>query len=241
MKEVMKFSHPMMSEAHLEAKMDYECRLRGADHPAFPPVVAGGARAKTIHYTDNNQIIKDNEMVLMDAGCEFHGYVSDITRTWPVNGKFTDTQKELYEIILSIQEEMIQLFKAKISLDDMLKIMCCKLGRKLQELGIIPKSVPQEKLAQAAFEMCPHHVSHYLGMDVHDTSLISRSNKLLPGMVVTVEPGIYLSNDTKYPEKYRGLGIRLEDDILITNDGYEVLTSNCPKKVHEIEELFKKD
>ncbi|KAF8783025.1 Xaa-Pro aminopeptidase 3 like protein [Argiope bruennichi] len=238
MREVMKFSHPMIYESHLEAKMDFECRLLGADHAAFPPVVGGADRASVIHYIDNNQIINDNELVLMDAGCEYNGYASDMARTWPVNGKFTPPQREVYEAVLSVQEELIEMLATKLPLDDLMKIMCKKLGKEFQKLNIIPDSVPEEKLAEAGFELCPHHVSHYLGMDVHDTSLISRGIHLQPGMVVTVEPGVYIPKNMAVPEKYKGICIRIEDDVLITSDGYEVLTSDCPKKVAEIEELF---
>ncbi|GBN81247.1 putative Xaa-Pro aminopeptidase 3 [Araneus ventricosus] len=238
MREVMKFSHPMICESHLEAKMDFECRLLGADHAAFPPVVGGADRASVIHYIDNNQIINDNELVLMDAGCEYNGYASDMARTWPVNGKFTPPQREVYEAVLSVQEELIEMLVTKLPLDDLMKIMCKKLGKEFQKLNIIPESVPEEKLAEAGFELCPHHVSHYLGMDVHDTSVISRGIHLQPGMVVTVEPGVYIPKNKEVPEKYKGICIRIEDDVLITSDGYEVLTSDCPKKVDEIENLF---
>ncbi|PRD28031.1 UNVERIFIED_CONTAM: Xpnpep3 [Trichonephila clavipes] len=240
MKEVMKFSHPMVCESHLEAKMDYECRIRGANHLAFPPVVGGADRASTIHYIDNNQIIKDGELVLMDAGCEYHGYTSDMTRTWPVNGKFTDAQKELYGMVLSIQVELIEMCQQKIPLQKLFNIMCIKLGKGLQELGITPQVVSEKDLAEAGYKYCQHHVSHYLGMDVHDTNLISRNIKLLPGMVVTVEPGVYIPKTSLCPERYRGLCVRIEDDILITRDGYEILTDDCPKQIDQIEELFKK-
>ncbi|XP_035208838.1 xaa-Pro aminopeptidase 3-like [Stegodyphus dumicola] len=239
MREVMQFSRPLISEAHLYAKMDYECRMRGADHLAFPPVVAGGDRANTIHYNENNQIINDGDMVLMDAGCECHGYSSDMARTWPVNGKFSEPQKELYEVVLSVQEELIKLCEKKLSLDHLFKVMCENLGKGFQDLGLIPTTASREEVAQAAYEFCPHHVSHYLGMDVHDTNLISRGIKLLPGMVVTIEPGVYVSpNNIKVPEKYRGLCIRIEDDILITEDGFENLTAECPKHIDDIEKLL---
>ncbi|GFT90665.1 xaa-Pro aminopeptidase 3 [Nephila pilipes] len=240
MKEVMRFSHSMICESHLEAKMDYECCIRGANHLAFPPVVGGADRASTIHYIDNNQIINDGELVLMDAGCEYHGYTSDMTRTWPMNGRFTSAQRELYEVVLSVQEDLIKMCQQKIPLNKLFDFMCIKLGKGLQELGIIPVSVTEKDIAEAGYELCRHHVSHYLGMDVHDTCLISRGIELLPGMVVTVEPGVYIPKNSKCPERYRGLCIRIEDDILITRDGYEILTSDCPKHIDQIEELCKK-
>ncbi|KAG8200525.1 hypothetical protein JTE90_000600 [Oedothorax gibbosus] len=241
MKEVMKFSHVDVAEAHLLAKMEYECRMRGANYLAFPPVVAGGDRANTIHYIDSNNIVKGGDMVLMDSGCEYHGYSSDISRTWPVDGKFTDPQRELYQVVLAVQEDLIQLCQTKVPLDNLFEIMCKNLGKAFQKLGVIPKSATEHHLKEAGYELCPHHVGHYLGMDVHDTELISRGIKLQAGMVVTIEPGIYISkSNTKYPEKYRGQCIRIEDDVLITEDGYEVLTADCPKSIHDIEDLCKK-
>lgn len=238
LKEVIKFSKPNVLESHLQAKMKYECCLRGGDYLAFPPVVAGGSRANTIHYIDNNQIVHNNEMVLMDAGCEYGGYCSDLARTWPVSGKFTDSQRELYDLILSIQEHLIGLCAERPSLDHLFRVMCDRLGADLQSLGIIHPNLDKENIAKVAYNFCPHHVSHYLGMDVHDTDVISRGIKLIPGMVITVEPGIYISkDDSSVPEKYRGLCIRIEDDILITEKGVQVLTSACPKNADELERL----
>ncbi|XP_054718279.1 xaa-Pro aminopeptidase 3-like [Uloborus diversus] len=238
MTEVMKFSKPSISEAHLFAKMEFECRMGGADRLSFPPVVAGGDRANTIHYIDNNQLVNDGDMVLVDAGCEYHGYCSDLARTWPVNGRFTSAQKELYEVILSVQKELIHMCEQKPSLDHLFRSMCQSLGKQFQNLGIISKSASIEDVMQIAYNYCPHHVSHYLGMDVHDTSLMSRSIKLQPGMVVTVEPGVYISKtDSRVPERFKGFCIRIEDDILITDEGYEILTANCPKDVSDIEKV----
>nr|AMO02518.1 xaa-pro aminopeptidase 3 [Tityus serrulatus] len=239
MQEVMKSSHPLVTESQLYAKMDFECRIREAEHLAYPPVVAGGTRANIIHYTANNQRILGNEMVLMDAGCEYRGYASDLTRTWPVNGRFTRPQRELYEAILAVQEELIELCASFTSLDQLFHAMCQLIGSKLQELGIVSTNIGKIELGKIAYNYCPHHVGHYLGMDVHDTTLISRSIKLKPGMIITIEPGIYIrENNQRVPSKYRGLGIRIEDDILVTDVGPEVLTAHCPKTIEDIEKLF---
>ncbi|PVD34501.1 hypothetical protein C0Q70_05776 [Pomacea canaliculata] len=225
-----------VNEAHLWAKMDFECRLRGAQYLAYPPVVAGGVRANTIHYIANNQVIADGELVLMDAGCELHGYTSDLTRTWPVNGKFSLPQRELYEATLAVQKACIALCTTTRSLDQIYRQMLVLLGVQLQKIGVLPRTISATDLVKRTRELCPHHVGHYLGMDVHDTASMSRTIQLQPGMIVTIEPGIYVPvNDTLVPKKYRGIGIRIEDNILITEDGPLNLSQKCPKEADEIE------
>ncbi|XP_045468377.1 xaa-Pro aminopeptidase 3 isoform X2 [Harmonia axyridis] len=237
----IKSSFPGINEHEINAKVDYECRLRGAQYLAYPPVVAGGRRANIIHYITNNQIVTDKEMVLMDAGCEYHGYSSDITRTWPIEGRFTKEQRELYDVVLETQKEIIGLCKNLPPLDSLFDSMCKILGKKLQEIGLIPKSLTGTSLFKAAYKFCPHHVSHYLGMDVHDTPSITRNIPIRPGMIVTVEPGIYVQdNNESVPKEYRGIGIRIEDDVLITADGPEVLTDCCPKEVDDILKISSK-
>lgn len=208
---------------------------------AYPPVVAGGANATVIHYVNNNQIVRDGEMVLMDAGCEFGGYTSDITRTWPINGEFSEPQRILYEVLAQVQKELLGCLQhaGGETLDQLFDTMCLKLGKYLQEVGLIPKSAQGVELGRAAYKFCPHHVSHYLGMDVHDTPLISRSIGLTPGMVCTVEPGIYIGKDRRdVPEEFRGLGLRIEDDVLILPDKQiEVLTESCVKDLRQLEAL----
>uniref|UniRef100_A0A0B7B652 Aminopeptidase P N-terminal domain-containing protein n=1 Tax=Arion vulgaris TaxID=1028688 RepID=A0A0B7B652_9EUPU len=239
--EVMKFSKPLVNEAHLWAKMDFECRTRGAEFLAYPPVVAGGARANIIHYITNNQVVNDGEMVLMDAGCEFHGYASDLTRTWPVSGQFTEAQRKLYKVTLRIQEACIRMCTTEYSLDEMFSHMLLLLAAELTQLGIMPPDLSLEQRLYLAQQFCPHHVSHYLGMDVHDTSNISRKIKLQPNMVVTVEPGIYIpETNYKVSPEFRGVGIRIEDNILITESEPVNLSASCPKRIEDIEDLLSK-
>ncbi|KAG1710431.1 Xaa-Pro aminopeptidase 3 [Nymphon striatum] len=239
MKNVMMASHPLATEAVLSAKMEYEVKIRGASYLAFPPVVAGGSRANIIHYIINNQRILPNEMILMDAGCEYHGYSSDMTRTWPVNGKFNPAQAELYESVLMIYKELLKDCFKFVPLNELFRKMIHLIGIKLQELGIISSNLSLNERKQIAFKHCPHHVSHYLGMDVHDTPHISRDIPLKPGMVITIEPGIYIPENCDYaPQKFRGLCVRIENDILITEKGPEVLTESCPMQLKEIEKLF---
>ncbi|ERE85374.1 putative Xaa-Pro aminopeptidase 3 [Cricetulus griseus] len=185
--ETMFASKAPVDEAFLYAKFEFECRARGADILAYPPVVAGGNRSNTLHYVKNNQLIKDGEMVLLDGGCESSCYVSDITRTWPVNGRFTAPQAELYEAVLEIQRACLRLCSPGTSLENIYSMMMTLMGQTLKDLGIMKSS--KENAFKAARKYCPHHVSHYLGMDVHDTPDMPRSLPLQPGMVITIEPG----------------------------------------------------
>ncbi|XP_066251091.1 xaa-Pro aminopeptidase 3 [Euwallacea similis] len=235
--ETMGYSRPGIGENQLFAKVDFECRVRGAEFLAYPPVVAGGSRGTTIHYINNNQLVYGNELVLMDAGCEYHGYASDITRTWPVNGKFTDAQTEIYQIVLDVQKELIELCNKLPTLDALFECMCLLLGKKLQSCGLIAMQPSNNYLMKAAYQLCPHHVSHYLGMDVHDTPSVSRNIKIEPGMVITVEPGIYVTEKSNLPKEYHGIGVRIEDDVLITENGPVVLSRKCPKEIDEIEHI----
>lgn len=233
-------SKPGISEHQIFAKMDYECRMNGAEILAYPPVVAGGNRATTIHYINNNQLVANGDMVLMDAGCEYHGYSSDITRTWPINGKFSPEQRCLYEVVLEVQQELLKMLEDFPSLDKLFDYMCLLLGRRLRDVGLISKNADANYLVRTAFQFCPHHVSHYLGMDVHDTPTVPRSINVMPGMIVTVEPGLYFHDKLRVPKEFHGLGIRIEDDVLITENGPVVLTKNCPKTIEDVEGIATK-
>ncbi|XP_076387021.1 xaa-Pro aminopeptidase 3 [Megachile rotundata] len=236
--KTIEVSKPKMSEHHLFATVDYECRMNDAEFLAYPPVVAAGKNSNIIHYISNNQIIHDGNMVLMDAGCEYHGYSSDVTRTWPINGTFTQKQKVLYEVVLDVQNILIHKLKEFPSLDQLYHDMCSLLGKRLQEITLIPKHLSRTELFSAIHAYCPHHVSHYLGMDIHDTGKISRNLKLQSGMIITVEPGIYVSQKNPFaPAEFYDLGVRIEDDILITENGPVNLTETCPKQINEIEAL----
>ncbi|KAL4658060.1 putative Xaa-Pro aminopeptidase 3 isoform X1 [Arapaima gigas] len=238
-KRTMCMSQGDTDEALLYAKFDFECRAHGANFLAYPPVVAGGNRANTLHYINNNQIIKDGELVLLDGGCEYYGYVSDVTRTWPVNGKFSPAQAELYEAVLEVQMYCISLCCPGTSLDHIYSTMLMLLGQKLRELRIIDKAASEEEARKAARRYCPHHLGHYLGMDVHDTSEMPRSLPLQPGMVVTIEPGsLYISeNDKRCPERFRGLGVRIEDDVVIQDGRPLILSADTPKTIPDIERI----
>ncbi|XP_077984975.1 xaa-Pro aminopeptidase 3-like [Glandiceps talaboti] len=237
---VMKYSKPLVNESDLYARIDYECRVHGAEILAYPPVVAGGNRANTLHYISNNQVVKPDELILMDAGCEYHGYASDVTRTWPVSGRFSLAQRTLYEMVLDVQLKCLKMCSLpNMTLDQIYNAMLKMFGQHLQDLGILPKSFDENVRRKYASIYCPHHVGHYLGMDTHDTPRVARNIKLQPGMVITIEPGVYIPfGDSHAPQDYHGIGIRIEDDVLITDEGAEVLTAKCPKQADDIEKVL---
>ncbi|KAG7281163.1 hypothetical protein CRUP_032866 [Coryphaenoides rupestris] len=236
-RKTMAMTQGEIDEAHIYAKFDFENRVHGANFLAYPPVIAGGNRANTLHYINNNQVIKDGEMVLLDGGCEYYGYVSDITRTWPVNGRFTAAQAELYEAVLEVQQACLSMCAPGVSLDHVYSSMLALLGRQLKRLGVVKDSASDVDVLKAARRYCPHHVGHYLGMDVHDTPELSRSQALQPGMAITIEPGLYISeDDTQAPVRFRGLGVRIEDDVVIRDKGGPlILSSDAPKTIADVE------
>ncbi|XP_069130143.1 xaa-Pro aminopeptidase 3-like isoform X2 [Argopecten irradians] len=239
LEEVMKFSYPGVNEAYLEAKMEFECVLRDAQMLAYPPVVAGGNRGNTIHYTRNNQIVPGGDMILMDAGCEYHGFTSDLTRTWPVSGRFSPVQRRLYEMVLRIQLKVISLCTPEFTLEQVYVYMLHLLGEELVSLGLMKKKDKSSNHAEEIRKFYPHHIGHYLGMDVHDTPTMSRHTKLKPGMIIAIEPGVYIPADrTSVPEQYRGIAIRIEDNLLITESQPIVLSDKCVKDPDHIEEMM---
>ena len=231
----------LLTEAQIGATVDYHCRMNGAQHLAYPPVVAACDNANIIHYTQCNQSVGPDDLILMDAGCELHGYSSDVTRTWPVSGKFSPWQKIIYEIVLDVQQRLIAKIEsrsANLTVDGLYNSMQVMLGEQLMKEGIISETINPGLVTCKANEFCPHHVAHYLGMDVHDTALIPRSIPVQAGMVITIEPGLYLpQKNPDVPKEFRGIGVRIEDDVLITEKGCEVLTEACPRTVQDIEEL----
>ncbi|CAB3368057.1 Hypothetical predicted protein [Cloeon dipterum] len=232
----------VVEESSIAARVEFECRRRGAQHLGYPPVVATGTRTNTIHYVANNNIGAPGDLALMDAGCEYYGYNSDITRTWPLSGSFSGPQRVVYEAVLDVQQKLIKLLDtSRPTLSQLFAEMCRLLGANLKEIGLLPKSVSGNELLSGAHSFCPHHVSHFLGMDIHDTPSISHSLPLQSGMVITIEPGVYIRSDRKdVPAEFRGIGIRIEDDVLITNSGCEVLSAGCPKDVAALEKLMQR-
>lgn len=244
LKDVIQFAKPGMSESLMEAKMSFSCQLRGADRLSFPPVVASGANANVIHYIRNDNVLKHGDLVLMDTGCEYHGYSSDLTRTWPVSGSYSPAQRILYEIVLETQRLCMERFVPGEKLDHIHRFMLKTLARKLRDAGVFLPHVHchlEDSLAPLGQLCCPHHVSHYLGMDVHDSSTMSRVRPLEPNMVVTNEPGLYFPSYLKIAQMvhsdFVGLGMRIEDDVLITSSDPDILTSACPVDIEAMERL----
>ena len=239
LKKTIKASRQLNTEGELLATVEYHQKMGGACRAAYPAVVACGEAACSIHYIKATQRLKKDELVLMDAGCEFHGYTSDITRTWPVSGIFSPHQLRMYEAVLDTQQKLIQAIEpGSTTIDGLYRKMLVFLGKNLLDIGLIGAEEEKHAGTRAA-TFCPHHVSHHLGMDVHDTPSVSKTSPLLPGMVITVEPGCYVPDSMeKVDPAFHGLGVRLEDDILITETGAEILSSACPSSSKDIERLL---
>ena len=243
----MKKSHAGIGEWEIQAIIE-GCFQSNGSHWSYPSIVGGGDNATILHYHANNQPVSDGELVLVDAGCEVEGYASDITRTWPVNGKFSDPQREIYNLVLEAEISGIEACRVGAPWNASHKAAMEVISRGLIELGILNCSFEEamgEDLDGKTRQFFMHGTSHSLGLDVHDVGVTRPGGKgdgrlLEQGMVLTVEPGIYFASwreDVEIPAKYAGIGIRIEDDVLITKDGPVVLTSNCPKQITEIETL----
>lgn len=231
------------TEHSLAAIAEFGCKLDGAAGVSFPPVVAGGPRALVLHYspTPDSPQVTDPDMVLMDFGAEHLGYSSDISRTWPVSGRFADPQRELYEAVLRVQNACLELCTAdgETSLSHIQRQSVALTADELVRLGIFRSEDVKGANALANIRrVFPHSIGHYLGMDVHDTPGVPLNRPLVPGMVITIEPGLYIPDSPDMPSAFRGLGIRIEDDVLVTADGPRILSADCAKTPDEIEALI---
>jgi Xaa-Pro aminopeptidase len=257
----MQTCRPGKWEYEIQAELEKVFRCNGASAPAYSSIVAGGNNAVILHYVDNNALLRAGELLLIDAACEFNGYASDITRTFPINGKFSSAQKDIYDLVLKAQQAAIARAKRGVTLAHLHETVVTVLRKGLIELGVLSPSMinaaAEEKVIKQKSnngkkttpvilrDLFMHGTSHWLGLDVHDVGTIgTRSNigkntPLAPGMVFTVEPGLYFDpEDTRLPKKYRGIGVRIEDDILVTANGHENLTAAVPKTIPEIEKLM---
>ena len=241
--EAMGFCKADKNEYQLQAEIEYNFKKKGAYSDAYTSIVACGDSANTLHYIDNNKPLVDGELILIDAGCEYDYYASDITRTIPVNGKFSVAQRELYNMVLDVQLKIVEMIKPNIKRTKLQKKSEELLCKGMIELGILKgdfKELIKEKKHKQYY---PHGIGHWMGIDVHDECPYKDENGeeilLQEGMVLTIEPGIYCNkNDKTIPKKYRGIGIRIEDDILVTKDGYENLSVGIAKTIKEIESIF---
>ncbi|EGG21158.1 peptidase M24 family protein [Cavenderia fasciculata] len=254
-KDTMKFVKPGMNEYQASAFFEFSVKNRGAQRMSYPPVVAGGNNANTLHYISNNMLLKSGDLLLMDAGCEFWGFTSDITRTFPVNGKFTDAQKHLYEAVLDVNKKCIEMCRAGQTINTIHRYSVELIIGHLLRLGILdrePGTTSSAPITKQEIEdhvrlgkyhkFYPHSIGHYLGMDTHDTMSIPYGEILKPGMIITIEPGIYINEyDHEVSEQWRGINIRVEDDVAITQDDPINLTIDAPKEVDQIEYIMNSD
>ncbi|CAD5209331.1 unnamed protein product [Bursaphelenchus xylophilus] len=231
-------------ESHIVGFLEYEMRRRGANCQAYSPVVAAGKRANTIHYIDSNKTIHNDDCVLVDAGADYHGYVSDITRCFPVSGTFTPAQRELYEALSEVHEECLEYAQnvRPLKLSGLYLHMLGAMATILKSMFFFKKGISDEEIIEACYKLCEHHVSHYLGMDVHDTPTVSRSIEMPPGVVFTIEPGIYVDRkmtETLINPQFADIGFRIEDDVLLTDTGIEILSKRAVRNGDDIEKLMK--
>jgi Xaa-Pro aminopeptidase len=234
-----RIAQPGAFEYELEAVLDYTFRRNGATGPAYASIVGGGANATTLHYVRNDQKLEADRLVLIDAGCELAGYASDVTRCYPVGGSFRGADRDVYEVVLAAQLAALAVARPGATLAAIHDTAVRSLTRGLVDLGLLQGSVDEliEKQAYRRYYM--HNTSHWLGLDVHDVGAYVQAGAprpLEPGMVFTVEPGLYVpADDEQAPAQLRGIGVRIEDDVLVTRDGIEVLTAAIPKSVPDVE------
>ena len=239
----MKAVCPGMYEYKLEALIDSIFRSDGG-YAAFPTIVGSGANATTLHYTANNQQIQDGDLVLIDAGCEYKYYSGDVTRTFPANGEFTDVQREVYQLVLDVQLAVIETIRPGVPLDEPDKKAIDLFTDGMLKLGLLKGEKEELIKEKKCRQFFMHQVGHMLGLDVHDVNKLRDGEEFKtfqPGMVFTVEPGIYITADAEnLPAKYLGIGVRIEDDVLVTESGREILTAGVPKTIAEIEALMRR-
>ena len=241
----MRACHPGMHEYEIEAELMHEFIRRGARDVAYPPIVAGGANACVLHYITNRDVLKDGDLLLIDAGAEFECYAADITRTFPVNGRFSTEQRAVYEVVLAAQEAAIDKVRAGNHWNEPHEAAVQILTRGLVDLGLLNGRVSTLIKKERYRKFYMHRTGHWLGMDVHDVGDYKISGEwrvFEPGMVVTVEPGLYITGgDKTVPKRWWDIGIRIEDDVLVTRSDPEVLTSAVPKKAEDIEAIVGQD
>jgi Xaa-Pro aminopeptidase len=236
----MRATRPGRSEYEIEAELLYEFRRRGSQYPAYTPIVAAGPNACILHYRENSARVADGDLLLIDAGCELDGYASDLTRTIPVNGRFSGPQREIYELVLAAQTAAIAAVKPGNRWDEPHNAAVSTLARGFVDLGLCTGPVEKVIETEDYKRFFMHRTGHWLGLDVHDTGEYKSGGewrRLEPGMTLTVEPGCYVRPGDGVPEPFWNIGVRIEDDVVVTTAGCEVLTAAAPKAVREIEAL----
>jgi Xaa-Pro aminopeptidase len=238
----MQRARPGRNEYEIEAELLYEFRRNGAQTPAYTPIVAGGANACVLHYVFNDAALRDGDLLLIDAGCELDGYASDVTRTFPVNGRFSAAQREVYEVVLAAQRAALGEVRPGNAWNEPHDAAVKVLAQGMLDLKLLSGGLDEvlEKETYKRFYM--HRTGHWLGLDVHDAGEYKRSGNwrtLAPGMTLTVEPGLYIRAESDVPEPLRNIGVRIEDDVLVAEAGCEVLTAEAPKTIADIEALMR--
>lgn len=234
-------------EYQIENEILHECTRHGARYAAYATIVAGGDNANILHYTDNNEALNNNDLLLIDAGGELSGYAADITRTFPINGKFTAPQKALYQLVLDTKTQVISAIKPNITFAKLNHIANEYLTKGLLDLEILSGDLTELIKEKACKKYFIHGLGHWLGLDVHDVGDYhindnkEQLREFVPGMVLTIEPGLYMPlDDMNIAKQWRGIGIRIEDNIVVTANGCENLTANCPETISDIETLMAK-
>jgi Xaa-Pro aminopeptidase len=257
--ELMKFCRPGVYEFQLESKFIHYCSMHGLRLQGYPSIVGSGYNSAVLHYSKNSKIVADGDLVLVDAGGEILNYTADITRTFPANGKFNDKQRLIYGKVLAIQKELISMIKPGVLFQDIIARSGYLVCMTALNLGLVQGSeddIPTMVAARVQYAFMPHGLGHFLGQDVHDTSIYPKE-PLQPGNVVTIEPGIYFNEsaiqsamETVDKRPWLNMpaiqpwidsnfgGVRIEDDVLVTADGYEVLSASSPKEIEEIEAIM---
>ncbi len=241
----MKAVRPGMNEFQIESLIEAYMRENGASGVAYNSIIGGGDNATILHYVENNRPLNDGDLLLVDAGAEYDGYAADITRTFPVNGKYSPAQREVYDVVLDVQIQCIEATKSGNTIKGRQELSIELLTEGMKKLGLLKGKTKDLIKKKEYMKYYMHGVGHYLGMDVHDAGryftdqTAKNSRPFAPGMVLTVEPGLYIPpEDKSAPAKYRGIGIRIEDDVLVTEDGNRNLTAAVPKDAGEIEALM---
>lgn len=240
-KRAIESCKPGMNEYVLDAELTHEFQRHGARFAAYTSIVGSGANSCILHYNQNNQTIKNGSMVLIDAGCEYHNYASDITRTFPANGKFSQEQRAIYEIVLAAQLAAIKIIRPGVRWDAMQQVIVKVITQGLLDLGILKGKLFDLIDKKAYFDYYMHKSGHWLGLDVHDVGRYKIDGEwrpLQPGMVLTVEPGIYISADSSAPKRWHNIGVRIEDDVLVTKTGHDILSHGAPKSIADIEAMM---
>ncbi len=241
-RRAMQAARPGRHEYELEAELLYEFRCGGAQFPSYWPIVAGGANACVLHYVSNDSMLRDGELLLIDAGCELDGYASDITRTFPVNGRFSGAQREVYELVLAAQLAAMAKVKPGARWNEPHDEAVRVLAQGMLDLKLLQGSLDEVITKELYKRFYMHRTGHWLGLDVHDAGDYKRQGEwrtLEPGMVLTVEPGLYLRAAEDVPAALRDIGVRIEDDVLVSEAGCEVLSSEAPKSVADVEALMR--